>query len=95
MGCFEVTIVESARFFQAPPGTKYVVMECIVMEGGDDVTLEPGDEVMLVRMDGSGSLRVKTLDDSHSIEGNVPGNYLRRKDSVITGISMAGRDTVY
>ena len=67
-----------------PEGTEYIVMECIVMEGGDDIQLEPGEVVELVRMEGVGSLRVRTKDE-HSIEGNVPTGFLRRKDSVRQG----------
>ena len=67
-----------------PEGTEYIVMECIVMEGGDDIQLEPGEVVELVRVEGVGSLRVRTMDE-HPIEGNVPTGFLRRKDSVRAG----------
>ncbi len=43
--------------------TEYVVMECIVMEGGDDVTLDPGDIVRLVSVESGGVLRVRTTED--------------------------------
>lgn len=66
------------------PGTLYVVMNCIVMEGSDE-TLEPGDEVELVRAEpATGCLRVRTL-DKHHIEGMVPESYLRRKDQLRGG----------
>ena len=73
---------------QEPPGTQYVVMECIVMEGGDDVQLEPGDMVELVKRAGVESLKVRTMDE-HRVEGTVPESYLRRRDSV-RGIKMEG-----
>ena len=66
------------------PGTLYVVMESIVMEGSDE-TLEPGDTVELVKMEPvTGLLRVKTLDD-HPIEGMIPESYLRKKDTLRGG----------
>ena len=66
-----------------PPGTLYVVVECIMMEG-TDVDLYPGDTVELVRMEpATGSLRVRTLDEHHPIEGMIPESYLRRKDSML------------
>ena len=74
---------------QEPPGTEYVVMECIVMEGGDDVTLEPGEVVELVRVEPGGSvLRVRTKDDP-PVEGKILASYLRKKDSV-RGLKMEG-----
>ena len=66
------------------PGTKFVVMECIVMEGGDDLQLEQGDLVELVRVESSGNYRVRMVDDP-SCEGVVFPNFLRLKDSVTTG----------
>lgn len=66
-----------------PPGTLYVVVECIMMEGSD-VDLYPGDIVELVRMEpATGSLRVRTLDEHHPIEGVIPESYLRRKDTML------------
>ena len=67
-----------------PIGTEYIVMECIVMEGGDDMQLAPGEVVELVKVEGSGSLRVRTKDE-HPFEGNIPAGFLRRKDSVRGG----------
>ena len=54
------------------------------MEGGDDMQLEPGEVVELVKVEGSGSLRVRTKDE-HPFEGNIPAGFLRRKDSVRGG----------
>lgn len=65
-------------YLQPPPGTEYMVMECIVMEGGDDITLEPGDIVKLVKVEGT-NLRVVTTDE-HPVEGTVPESYLRRRE---------------
>ena len=63
------------------PGSEFVVMECIVMEGGDDVTLEPGEVVELVKAEGAASLRIRTKQEP-AVEGTVPISYLRRRDSV-------------
>ena len=53
------------------------------MEGSDEA-LEPGDTVELVRMEpATGSLRVRTLDEHHPIEGIIPESYLRKKDSLM------------
>ena len=61
------------------------------MEGGDDVTLDPGEAVKLVRAEpGGGVLRVKTMDDP-PIEGKIPSSYLRKKDSV-KGLKMEGKN---
>ena len=70
-------------------GTEYVVMECIVLEGGDDVQLEPGEVVTLVRVEGGGaSLRVRTT-DAHLTEGTLPATFLRKK-TTINGVDMEG-----
>ena len=54
------------------------------MMEGSDVDLYPGDTVELVRMEpATGSLRVRTLDEHHPIEGMIPESYLRRKDSML------------
>lgn len=54
------------------------------MMEGTDVDLYPGDTVELVRMEPvTGSLRVRTLDEHHPIEGMIPESYLRRKDSML------------
>ena len=53
------------------------------MEGGDDLQLEQGDMVELVRVEPSGNLRVRMVDDPTS-EGIVPPSFLRSKDSVST-----------
>lgn len=59
------------------------------MEGGDDVQLEPGEVVTLVKVEGGGeSLRVKTT-DKHPVEGNVPASFVRRKDKM-DGLNMEG-----
>ena len=58
------------------------------MEGGDDMQLEVGEIVELVRVEGGGSLRVRTLDE-HPIEGTVPESYLRRRDG-IRGAKLEG-----
>ena len=74
---------------QPVEGTEYVVMECIVLEGGDDVQLEPGEVVTLVRVEGGGaSLRVRTT-DVHQTEGTLPATFLRRKTST-NGDDMEG-----
>ncbi|CAI8009161.1 Kalirin, partial [Geodia barretti] len=68
-------------------GTEYVVMECIVLEGGDDVQLEPGEVVTLVRVEGGGaSLRVRTT-DAHLTEGTLPATFLRKKTTT-NGVDM-------
>ncbi len=59
------------------------------MEGGDDVTLEPGDILKLVKVEGGGNLRVVTTDE-HTVEGTVPESYLRKRDK---GGTMDGRMT--
>ena len=70
-------------------GTEYVVMECIVLEGGDDVQLEPGEVVTLVRVEGGGaSLRVRTT-DAHLTEGTLPATFLRKKTTT-NGVDMEG-----
>lgn len=67
-------------------------MECIVLEGGDDVQLEPGEIVTLVKVEGVGaSLRVRTT-DKHLTEGTVPATFLREKTST-NGIDMEGMCT--
>lgn len=58
------------------------------MEGGDDVTLEPGEVVKLVRAESGGVLRVRTVDDP-PMEGKILASYLRKKDSV-KGLKMEG-----
>ncbi len=63
-------------------------MECIVMEGGDDVTLDPGEVVRLVSVESGGVLRVKTTDDPPS-EGKILASYLRKKDDS-KGLKMEG-----
>ena len=69
-------------------GTQFVVMECIVLEGEDDLTLEPGEVVELVRdmITDAPLLRVRTMDD-HRLEGSIPSSYVRKKDS-IKGLQM-------
>ena len=64
-------------------GTQYVVMECVVLEGEDDVTLEPGEVVELARevIADTPKLRVRTM-DSNQLEGSIPSSYLRKKNSV-------------
>ena len=54
------------------------------MEGGDDLQLEQDDVVELVRVEPSGNLRVRMVDDP-SCEGVVFPNFLRIKDSVTKG----------
>lgn len=71
---------------QVPAGTEYVVMECIVMEGEDDHTLEPGEVVELVNDMPMGAplLRVRTKDDVR-MDGKVASTYLRRRNSIKGG----------
>ena len=74
---------------QPVEGTEYVVMECIVLEGGDDVQLGPGEVVTLVRVEGGGaSLRVRTT-DAHPTEGTLPVTFLRKK-TTSNGVDMEG-----
>ncbi len=72
-------------------GTEFVVMECIVLEGEDDLTLEPGEVVELVRdmLADAPLLCVRTLDD-HRLEGCIPASYVRKKDS-IKGLQMESK----
>ena len=58
-------------------------MECIVLEGEDDLTLEPGDVVQLVRatVPDAPLVRVRTMDEN-KLEGCIPSSYLRRRDSI-------------
>ena len=51
------------------------------MEGGDDLQLEPGEVVELVRRENNTTLRVRTLEtaDAPPMEGKVPASFLRRK----------------
>lgn len=51
------------------------------MEGGDDLQLEPGEVVELVRKENNSTLYVRTLEttDAPAMEGNVPASFLRRK----------------
>lgn len=78
-----------ALYLQPVQGSEYVVMECIVLEEGDDIQLEPGDVVTLVQVEpGGASLRVRTT-DAHPVEGTVPTTFLRKKDST-NGVSMEG-----
>ena len=51
------------------------------MEGGDDLQLEPGEVVELVRKENNSTLFVRTLEttDAPAMEGNVPASFLRRK----------------
>lgn len=58
------------------------------MEGGDDVTLDPGEIVRLVSVESGGVLRVRTTDEPSS-EGKILASYLRKKDS-IKGLKMEG-----
>jgi serine/threonine protein kinase len=84
----------SASRERKPPqaGTKYVVMECVVLEGGDDCQLEPKEIVELVRVEASGMLRVRTSD---GIEGTIPPGFVRRMDDVSEGaMETAPRITV-
>ena len=75
---------------QLVQGSEYVVMECIVLEGGDDVQLEPGEVVTLVGVEGGGaSLRVRTT-DTHPTEGTVPATFLRKKTSP-NAVDMEGK----
>ncbi len=57
------------------------------MEGGDDVTLEPGDILELVKIENNGNLRVVTTDE-HRVEGTVPDSYLRKREK---GGKMEGK----
>lgn len=68
---------------QVPAGTKFVVMQCIVMEGEDDHTLEPGEVVQLVRDETADSplYKVQTLDENNLV-GKIASSYLRRRDSI-------------
>lgn len=54
------------------------------MEGGDDVQLEPGEVVELVRVEGGGTLRVRTIDE-HRTEGTVLESYLRQSEGKMEG----------
>lgn len=59
-------------------------MECIVMEGEDDHTLEPGETVKLVhdaRAD-TPFIRIRTT-DATQLEGKIATNFLRRRTSII------------
>lgn len=58
-----------------------MVLERIVMEGGDDLQLEPGEVVEFVRKENNSTFYVCTLEttDAPAIEGNVPASFLRRK----------------
>ena len=78
---------------QPEPGSRYIVMECIVLEGGDDLQLQPGEEVELVRVESSGSFRVRTVDE-HSIEGAVLPGFLRKRESV-KGDKMESKNSIY
>ena len=73
---------------QVPAGTQFVVMECIVLEGEDDVTMEPGELVELVKdtISGAPLLRVRTTEQI-KLEGNVPASFLRRK-TALKGLQM-------
>lgn len=57
-----------------------MVLERIVMEGGDDLQLEPGEVVELVRKENNSTLYVRTLEtaEAPAMEGNVPASFLRR-----------------
>ena len=56
-------------------------MQCIVMMGGDDIQLEPGELVELIRVEASGEYRVRTTDEN-PIEGVVSPLFLRSRDAV-------------
>ena len=56
-------------------------MQCIVMMGGDDIQLVPGEVVELVRVELSGEYRVRTTDEN-PIEGVVKPSFLRSQDAV-------------
>lgn len=58
-----------------------MVLERIVIEGGDDFQLEPGEIVELVRRENNSTLCVRTLETANAppMEGNVPASFLRRK----------------
>jgi hypothetical protein len=73
--------------YQVPAGSEYVVMECIVMEGEDDHTLDPGEVVELVRDSPADAplLRVRTKDNIIALEGKVASSYLRRRNSIKGG----------
>ncbi len=58
------------------------------MEGGDDITLDPGEVVRLVSVESGGVLRVRTTDEPSS-EGKILASYLRKKDA-IKGLKMEG-----
>lgn len=77
--------------FQIAAGTEYVVMECIVMEGEDDHTLEPGETVCLVNdtLADTPLIHVRTTDDS-KLEGKIATNYLRRRTS-LKGAAMESK----
>lgn len=64
-------------------------MECIVLEGEDDLTLEPGEVVELVRDTPKDAplLRVRTMDEN-KLEGSIPSSYVRQRDSMGTGDRM-------
>lgn len=81
---YKYCIYFSPHFAQLqPPGTLYVVIECIMMEGSEEA-LWPGDTVELVRFESAtGYLRVKTLDEHHPIVGVIHESYLRKKDSLL------------
>ena len=84
-----IYIQECVSCTQPVQGTEYVVMECIVLEGVDDVQLEPGEVVTLVGVEGGGaSLRIRTT-DAHPNEGTVPATFLRKK-STSNGVDMEG-----
>ena len=57
-------------------------MQCIVMEGEDDHTLEPGEVVQLVRDVAADAplYKVRTLDENNLV-GKIASSYLRRRDS--------------
>lgn len=71
---------------QVPAGTEYVVMECIVLEGEDDHTLEPGEVVELVKDSAADTplLRIRTKDEL-KLEGKIATSYLRRRNSIKGG----------
>ena len=66
-------------------------MECIVLEGEDDLTLEPGEVVELVKetLVDAPLLRVRTR-DQNKLEGSIPSSYLRKRDSV-KGLRMESK----
>ena len=67
-------------------------MQCIVMMGGDDIQLEPGELVELVKVETSGGYRVRTTDEN-PIEGVVSPLFLRSRDSV-RGSGMESKTSV-